>query len=98
MNETLKEHLSIKNPSTGTGKEMLKIEEISGHNANYAANTYLVALNELARLRAERDALREALREFDVEDPIGVSAMWLPAFKKARAALLASTTKGEGTR
>lgn len=72
MNGTLNEHLEIKNPSTGDARDMLHIgdqpSEITRYDLNYAGNTYLVALQELAALRfeiaqvkEERDAIESQL-------------------------------------
>ena len=65
MNDILKEHLAIKLPSTSTAREMLHIgehpAELTNYDLNYAGNTYLIALAELAAQSAEIVRLREAL-------------------------------------
>ena len=52
MNELLEQHLEIRNPSTGDAMDMLHLKDGSTrYDMHYAANTYLVALYEIARLR-----------------------------------------------
>ena len=70
MNEILKEHLEKVNGTAGTstGLDFLQLKHESGNY--YAANTYLIALKELAALRArvgelerERDAAVSDLQD-----------------------------------
>ena len=61
MNEILKEHLEKVNGTAGTstGLDFLQLKHESGNY--YAANTYLIALKELAALRARVGELERDL-------------------------------------
>ena len=68
MNEILKEHLEKVNGTAGTstGLDFLQLKHESGNY--YAANTYLIALKELAALRARVEAAEAKVAKLFTSD------------------------------
>ena len=83
MNETLKEHIELKANGTMAGKRFLHLDEMN-QNYNYAANTYLIALAELATLREAGEKMAERLRVLRLyADKSEASAAALEAWEAA---------------